>query len=301
MEIEGPAHPHLHAGDGFLHPAPDAAQRARPRPRHGPDAVHLHRRDRRAGRPRSRPDRTEELRRSTHGPLSSSFTARSPTPPAGTALIGPLRAGGHRVIAYANPLRGVATDAAPLSDLVADPRRPDRAGRSLLRRRCDHHGGSPEPATSLPLSTSQGSPCSPARAPRTRRRWLRDRPWATRSSRCRSSPAVSTSTSTRRSTTTSSAPIWPRTRRLPWRSPSVRSRRPPSTSPLGDRALWQSVPSWFIFGSDDRNIPAGAHQVMADRAGARRTVQVPGASHVVGISHPDDVAALVLEAAAPTT
>jgi len=33
-------------------------------------------------------------------------------------LIGPLRAAGHRVIAYANPLRGVATDAAPLSDLL---------------------------------------------------------------------------------------------------------------------------------------------------------------------------------------
>ena len=50
--------------------------------------------------------------------------------------------------------------------------------------------------------------------------------------------------------------------------------------------LWRSVPSWFLFGELDRNIPAGAHHVMAERAGARRTVEVPGASHVVGISHP---------------
>ena len=66
--------------------------------------------------------------------------------------------------------------------------------------------------------------------------------------------------------------------------------------PLGERALWQSVPSWFVFGENDRNIPAGAHQIMADRAASRRTVQVAGASHVVGISHPAEVVDLVREA-----
>ena len=68
--------------------------------------------------------------------------------------------------------------------------------------------------------------------------------------------------------------------------------------PAGDQALWRSVPSWFVFGELDRNIPAGAHRIMAERAGARRAVEVPGASHVVGISHADEVASLVLEAAA---
>src|SRR4051794_13529361 len=67
--------------------------------------------------------------------------------------------------------------------------------------------------------------------------------------------------------------------------------------PLGGAALWRSVPSWFIFGELDRNIPAGAHRIMAERAGARRTVEIPGASHVVGISHPARTAELVLEAA----
>ena len=68
--------------------------------------------------------------------------------------------------------------------------------------------------------------------------------------------------------------------------------------PLSGEALWRSVPSWFVFGELDRNIPAGAHHIMAERAGSRRTVEVPGASHVVGVSHPDEVAGVVLEAAA---
>ena len=68
--------------------------------------------------------------------------------------------------------------------------------------------------------------------------------------------------------------------------------------PAGDQALWRSVPSWFVFGELDHNIPAGAHHIMAERAGARRTVEIGGASHVVGISHPDEVASLVLDAVA---
>ena len=71
--------------------------------------------------------------------------------------------------------------------------------------------------------------------------------------------------------------------------------------PSGEGALWRSVPSWFVFGELDRNIPAGAHRIMADRAGARRTVAVAGASHVVGVSHPDEVASMVGEAVAATS
>ena len=69
------------------------------------------------------------------------------------------------------------------------------------------------------------------------------------------------------------------------------------SEPLGGPALWETVPSFFVFGGQDRNIPVGAHRIMAERAGARRTVEIPGASHVVGISHPDELTALVREAA----
>jgi pimeloyl-ACP methyl ester carboxylesterase len=67
--------------------------------------------------------------------------------------------------------------------------------------------------------------------------------------------------------------------------------------PSGDTPLWRTVPSWFIFGELDHNIPAGAHHIMAERAGARRTVEIPGASHVVPVSHPAETAEVVLEAA----
>jgi pimeloyl-ACP methyl ester carboxylesterase len=68
--------------------------------------------------------------------------------------------------------------------------------------------------------------------------------------------------------------------------------------PSGDQPLWRSAPSWFLFGELDRNIPAGAHHIMASRAGAQKTVEIPGASHVVGISHPLETHQIILEAAA---
>jgi hypothetical protein len=36
---------------------------------------------------------------------------------------------------------------------------------------------------------------------------------------------------------------------------------------------------------------------MAERAGARRTVEIAGASHVVGMSHPEQTLQVILEAA----
>lgn len=59
---------------------------------------------------------------------------------------------------------------------------------------------------------------------------------------------------------------------------------------------WESLPSWFVFGSSDKNIPVEAHRFMAQRAGSRETVEVEGASHVVMVSHPDKVARLILNA-----
>ena len=58
-------------------------------------------------------------------------------------------------------------------------------------------------------------------------------------------------------------------------------------------AAWKSIPSWFIFGELDRNIPAAVHQFMAERADAKETLAISGASHVVMISHPDAVATLI--------
>ncbi|WP_454715513.1 alpha/beta fold hydrolase [Caulobacter segnis] len=63
-------------------------------------------------------------------------------------------------------------------------------------------------------------------------------------------------------------------------------------------ASWKTIPSWWVYGEADRNIPPAAMKWMADRAKAKKVVTVPGASHVVMISHPHDVSKLIEAAAA---
>jgi pimeloyl-ACP methyl ester carboxylesterase len=70
------------------------------------------------------------------------------------------------------------------------------------------------------------------------------------------------------------------------------------TEPSGDHPLWKDVPSWFLIGEEDHIIPAELQRFMAQRAGARRTVEIPGASHAITVSQPDATAQLILEAAA---
>lgn len=66
----------------------------------------------------------------------------------------------------------------------------------------------------------------------------------------------------------------------------------PETTPA-----WTHIPSWHIYGSADKNIPPKALAFMADRAKSKKTVVIKGASHVVMVSHPKDVAELIEKAA----
>lgn len=78
------------------------------------------------------------------------------------------------------------------------------------------------------------------------------------------------------------------------------TQRPITEAALNEGAAepaWKSTPSWFVYGDLDKNIPAAALEFMAKRAGARRSVVIHGASHVVMISHPREVAELIEEAA----
>jgi pimeloyl-ACP methyl ester carboxylesterase len=68
--------------------------------------------------------------------------------------------------------------------------------------------------------------------------------------------------------------------------------------PSGARPLWREIPSWFVYGEEDRNIPKALQHFMAQRAQAHRTVEIPGASHAVPVAHPGTTAHLILEAAA---
>ena len=62
-------------------------------------------------------------------------------------------------------------------------------------------------------------------------------------------------------------------------------------------AAWKSIPSWSIYGTADVNIPPAALVFMAERAHARETIAVPGASHMVMLSHPAEVTRLIEDAA----
>ena len=64
--------------------------------------------------------------------------------------------------------------------------------------------------------------------------------------------------------------------------------------------LWKTVPSWFIYGDQDKNIPAQALAFMADRAKSKQTEVIHGASHVVMVSNPKAVAKLIERASSAT-
>lgn len=78
------------------------------------------------------------------------------------------------------------------------------------------------------------------------------------------------------------------------------TQRPIAEAALNEKsgdAAWKNIPSWFIYGDADKNIPPQAMAFMAKRALARDVVVVKGASHVVMVSHPDAVARLIEKAA----
>ncbi|WP_285420212.1 alpha/beta hydrolase [Pseudomonas sp. efr-133-TYG-5] len=78
------------------------------------------------------------------------------------------------------------------------------------------------------------------------------------------------------------------------------TQRPVTEAALNEAAgepAWKSIPSWFVYGDQDKNIPPQAMAFMAQRAHARQTVVVKGASHVVMVSNPKTVAHLIESAA----
>ncbi|MGN6100613.1 MAG: alpha/beta fold hydrolase [Devosia sp.] len=62
-------------------------------------------------------------------------------------------------------------------------------------------------------------------------------------------------------------------------------------------AAWKTIPTWSIWGSDDKIIPAALHAWQAKRAHVVKAVEVKGGSHALMVSHPGEVAAMIEEAA----
>jgi pimeloyl-ACP methyl ester carboxylesterase len=63
-----------------------------------------------------------------------------------------------------------------------------------------------------------------------------------------------------------------------------------------DTPGWKSIPSWFVIGAADRNIPAELQRFEAQRSGARGVREVAGGSHGLSVSDPAAVAETILEA-----
>lgn len=210
-------------------------------------------------------------------------------------VVEPLLADGHRVIAFASPLRGVASDARLLSDLVRSVEGPvvlvgHSYGGAIITNVDADAGDVVGLVYVAGFALNPGESCGDASALV---------PGSTLAETLTSVPladgGVDTSIAQDRYHLQFAADLPAEQSRL-----MAVTQRPVTEGalfePSGDRPLWRSLPSWFLFGELDRNIPVGAHRIMAERAGARRTVEIAGASHVVGISHPGEVASLTLEA-----
>ena len=213
-------------------------------------------------------------------------------------VIDPLVADGHRVIAAANPLRSLTGDAAAVSDLVRTIDGPvvlaahSYGGAVISNVDADAgeivglvyiNGFAPDagescfqlaamfPGSMLGETTVQPVP----RSDGTTDFYVASDPF--HEIFCADVPA-------------SQAALMAATQRPATQEALV--------EPSGEHPLWKRVPSCFLIGEEDHIIPAALQQYMAERAHAHRTVEIPGASHVALVSHPEATAQMILEAAA---
>ena len=80
----------------------------------------------------------------------------------------------------------------------------------------------------------------------------------------------------------------------------ARTQRPITEQALSDGLsgdpAWRSLPSWFVFGDADKNIPVAAHRFMAERANPRGQREVVGGSHAMAVARPSEIAETIIEA-----
>jgi pimeloyl-ACP methyl ester carboxylesterase len=213
-------------------------------------------------------------------------------------VIDPLVADGHNVIAAANPLRGLASDAAAVSDLVRTIDGPvvlaahsyggmvisnvdadageivglvyvnalaPEPGEHAFQLAAQFPGSMLGPDTSRAVPRSDGTTDLYVASDSFNEVFCQDVP----------APQAARMAITQRAATQEAL-----------------------TEPSGDHPLWKELPSWFLIGEQDHVLPAELHRYLAKRAGARNTIEVEGASHAITVSQPDATARLILEASA---
>jgi pimeloyl-ACP methyl ester carboxylesterase len=213
-------------------------------------------------------------------------------------VIDPLVAEGHRVVTVANPLRGLASDADAVSDLVRTIEGPvvlvahSYGGAVISNVDADAgeivglvyvNGFAPDagencfqlaamfPGSMLGEATVRPVP----RGDGTTDFYVAEEPF--HEIFCQDVPAPQ-------------AALMAATQRPATQEALV--------EPSGEHPLWKSVPSWFLIGEEDHIIPADLQRYMAERARAQRTVAIEGASHAILVSRPDATLHPILEAAA---
>lgn len=215
-------------------------------------------------------------------------------------VIHPLQEAGHRVVAAPNPLRSLASDAATVSDVVRSIEGPvvlvAHSYGGMVMTNVDADAGditalvyvaafAPEPGESAFTLASMfpGSTLGDAVRPIPRGDGTTDLVIAPERFHEQFAADVPGPVTARMAVT----------------------QRPVTqealSEPSGPDPLWRSIPSYFLWGEDDRNIPAALERQMAGRANAHRAVEIPGASHAVSVAHPEATAHMVLEAAALRT
>jgi pimeloyl-ACP methyl ester carboxylesterase len=213
-------------------------------------------------------------------------------------VIEPLRSAGHTVIAAANPLRDLAADAASVGDLVRSVEGPvllaaHSYGGAVISNVPADAGGiiglvyvngfAPEPGEScfslagmFPGSTLGADTLEPVpRSDGTTDLYIVQDRFHDLFCADATAPEAARMAATQRPATQEAL-----------------------FAPSGERPLWREIPSWFLIGEEDRIIPAELQRFMANRAGARRTLEIPGASHALSVSQPQPTLDLILEASA---
>jgi pimeloyl-ACP methyl ester carboxylesterase len=212
-------------------------------------------------------------------------------------VIDPLLDAGHPVIAAANPLRGLAADAAAVADVV-------RAVEGPVVLAAHSYGGAvisnvpPDAGEIVGLVYACGFAPEPGESAFSLASMF---PGSTLGEAVRPVPRSDGTTdlyiTTERFHEQFCADV-----PAPQAARMAATQRPATqealTEPSGKRSLWREVPSRFVIGEEDRNIPADLQRYMAERAHAHRTLEIPGGSHAITVSHPEAVAHQIMDAAA---
>ena len=213
-------------------------------------------------------------------------------------VIDPLLRAGHPVIAAANPLRGLASDAAAVSDIVRSVDGPvvlvgHSYGGAVISNVAADAGEIAGLVYVNGFAPDAGEHCFQLAGMFPGSRLGEETAWPV--SRSDGTTDFYVAADSFHDVFCQDVSAQSATRMCATQRPATQEAL---TEPSGDSPLWKSVPSWFCIGEEDRVIPPALQRYMAERARAQHTRAVEGASHAITVSRPDECLHPILEAAA---